>query len=340
MGIMSLLSHLMLADMPPGVWQTLIGYVVDFVGDYGIAIIVFTIILKLLLSPLDFMQRKITKDNTEKQAKVQPALEKLQKKYGNDKNKLNQKTMELYKKENYNIMGSCLGMLLNLVITLFIFITLFTAMRNISEYKLINQYDTLSTAYNDAYQAEYTLSADELLATAAGQSAVIAEYENVKEGFLWVNNIWMPDTNASVIPSYDNFLSLTAQQNSETAPTEEQYNEVMSALQNEYSGWNGLYILIVLSALITYLSQKILTNYTKPKNTKFDEETPTQKSSQIMLFLLPALMVLFTIQYSAAFAVYIVVNSGMTMLTSVVSYSIINKLEKKKIEKEKPEYSR
>ena len=83
--------NLLLADMPSGFWQNLIGYVVDFVTNYGLAIIIFSIVLKIILSPLDFMQRKTTRDNTEKQAKLKPQLDKLNAKYKDKKRNIKSK---------------------------------------------------------------------------------------------------------------------------------------------------------------------------------------------------------------------------------------------------------
>ena len=52
--------NLLLADMPNGFWQNLIGIMVDLVTNYGLALILFSILLKIVLSPLDFMQRRTT----------------------------------------------------------------------------------------------------------------------------------------------------------------------------------------------------------------------------------------------------------------------------------------
>ncbi|MGL6292259.1 YidC/Oxa1 family membrane protein insertase, partial [Eubacterium aggregans] len=65
----------------------------NLVGNYGIAIILFTILAKLILLPLNLKQ---TRSMKEMQA-IQPELQKLQKKYKNNPEKLNQETMKLYK---------------------------------------------------------------------------------------------------------------------------------------------------------------------------------------------------------------------------------------------------
>ena len=80
----------------------------DLVQNYGIAIILFTILTKLLLLPLNLKSQKAMK----KQQKIQPIIAELQKKYANDKEKLQMEMMKVYKENNVSMMGGCLPMLL------------------------------------------------------------------------------------------------------------------------------------------------------------------------------------------------------------------------------------
>ncbi len=93
-----------------------LGWILDMfyrlIGNYGFAIILFTIFIKLALFPLDLKQKK----SMAKTQKIQPLLMEVQKKYANDKEKLNQETMKLYQKYNINPMGGCLPMLIQLPI--------------------------------------------------------------------------------------------------------------------------------------------------------------------------------------------------------------------------------
>ena len=68
------------------------------VNNYGVAIILFTVFVKLVLLPLDLKQRK----SMAKTQKIQPLLMEVQKKYANDKEKLSQETMKLYQKYGIN----------------------------------------------------------------------------------------------------------------------------------------------------------------------------------------------------------------------------------------------
>ena len=376
------MANLMLAV--GGLWGTIINWFNSFIPSFGLTIIVFTVALKLILSPLEVYQKITTKKQTEVQAKLQPQLEKLQKKFGNNKDMLNQKTAELYKKENFNVMGSCLGLLINLILTLVIFITLFSSLNQISQYNIKTEYDNLKqtyistfveTAKTNTYSITITdedtpktviekIKASSLtdeekdayiltLKDSASESTV-NKYTEIKEGFLWIKNIYRPDTYASVFPSGNEFMSISgtnfkkvSSENpytdiyGESYTTTEtakeafllEYKDITKDIKTKYSGWNGYLILVILSAVITVLSQIIATKTTKPKNTtdkKGNEIEVKQPTSKFMLVLLPILMIIFTLQYSSAFALYIVINSLMSLIISFVTGLILNKKDKKK----------
>jgi YidC/Oxa1 family membrane protein insertase len=81
-----------------------------YVHNYGIAIIILTIIIKLIFWPLS--QRSYA--SMEQMKKLQPMVQKLREKYGDDKQRLNQETMALYKTYKVNPMGGCLPMVVQI----------------------------------------------------------------------------------------------------------------------------------------------------------------------------------------------------------------------------------
>lgn len=76
--------------------------------NFAIAIIVFTVLIRLITYPLTIQQQKSAKA----MQTLQPQLQALQKKYAKDKEKLNQETMQLYKEAGVNPLGGCLPLLL------------------------------------------------------------------------------------------------------------------------------------------------------------------------------------------------------------------------------------
>ncbi len=82
------------------------------ISNYGVALILFTIITRLLLVPTAIKQQK----STVRLKMIQPKVSELQKKYANNKAKLNEELADLYSKENYNPASGCLPMLIQLPI--------------------------------------------------------------------------------------------------------------------------------------------------------------------------------------------------------------------------------
>ncbi len=87
------------------------GYIIEMiyklVQNYGLSIIIFTVIIKIILLPLNVKSQKAMK----KQQKIQPILAELQKKYANDQQKLQTEMMKLYKDNGVSMTGGCLPML-------------------------------------------------------------------------------------------------------------------------------------------------------------------------------------------------------------------------------------
>jgi len=82
--------------------------------NYGLAIIIFTIIVRAALMPLTLKQYK----SSAEMQKVQPLLQEIQRKYANDKQKLSEETMKLYQEHKINPAGGCLPLLIQFPILL------------------------------------------------------------------------------------------------------------------------------------------------------------------------------------------------------------------------------
>ena len=87
-------------------------FIYGFTNNFGWAIVIFTILVRVILLPLTVKQQS----SMENMQKIQPELNALQKKYQNDKDKLNEETMKLYQKYNVNPMGGCLPLLIQMPI--------------------------------------------------------------------------------------------------------------------------------------------------------------------------------------------------------------------------------
>ena len=95
----------------------LLQLIYNIIDNYGIAIILFTVIIKLILLPLSIKQQKTMKKTT----KIQNKLKEIQFKYKNDPENLNRATMELYKTENMSPFSGCLTAIIQLLLLLSVF---------------------------------------------------------------------------------------------------------------------------------------------------------------------------------------------------------------------------
>lgn len=91
---------------------SILSYIYSFTKSYGLSIILFTIFIKVVLLPLAIKQQK----SMVEVQKIQPILADIQKKYKNDKEKLQQETLKVYQEHKVNPAGGCLPLLIQLPI--------------------------------------------------------------------------------------------------------------------------------------------------------------------------------------------------------------------------------
>ena len=134
-------------DICASIFGYLLNFLYDKIGNYGIAIILFTILVKLILLPISVKQQKTMK----KTAKVQAELRILQEKYSNDQVRLGQETMDLYNRENLSPFAGCLGSIIQMILILSVFFLVsrpLTFMRHLDT-ELIAKYQSEVIAENE-----------------------------------------------------------------------------------------------------------------------------------------------------------------------------------------------
>ena len=85
--------------------------------NYGVCLIIFAVIIQLLTSPLT----KKTYESSRKMQEIQPLVKKIQEKYKNDAQKMNQEVMNIYRDKGVNPLGGCLPLLLQMPLLMAIF---------------------------------------------------------------------------------------------------------------------------------------------------------------------------------------------------------------------------
>ena len=111
--------------------KVILEWIYGFVGNYGWAVVLFTLLVRLIVMPFDYKSRV----GMRKMQKIAPMQAKLQKKYEKDPDKMNKKLQELYREQRVNPLSSCLPMLISFPIL----IAMFTAMRMVANEHLAQQ---------------------------------------------------------------------------------------------------------------------------------------------------------------------------------------------------------
>ncbi|MCH5351119.1 MAG: membrane protein insertase YidC [Clostridiales bacterium] len=375
---------------PSKPWHLLILNVFSFIADYGWRVVVFTVLLKIVLSPLDFFQRYKMRKNQIITERLKPTMEKLQKQYGNDKQAFSRAQMELNRKEGYSYFSSCIPM----IVTLVVFITLWQSMYTIASYMTFKQY----VALYDGYTAAETVVVDshgeearDTLAKEVGQDVVVRLYYDgiteewlngeLKEKydlsddfaekfieelnkdhsfdykkpqqakFLWIENIWAPDVpwNDQAILDYKKFYDSIKNRKYNTEAvsglTDAQlailiadgsdptmYNKVMGKLlssENTHRKVNGYLVLPILVLLLSVASQ-FISSLQQKRAGQTNEKGGFATSMKVMMFMMPALMLFFSLQYASIFTLYMAVNSATSLLLNVLFTGIIKLSERRR----------
>jgi YidC/Oxa1 family membrane protein insertase len=315
---------------------------ISWIGPFGITVILFTLLLKLITSPFDVWQKVLTRKNAKLMEIMKPELDKAAKQCGDNRELLMQKQRDIYKKHNYSMFSSCLPM----IITLAIFITVFNGFNSAVKHYNSSVFEQLQVVYEQSYDqkseeladAELTAAEKRAQATLAAEQAVVDYYE--PEKILLTTNIFMPDTWANPIPTAEDYSGKgIGKLNIPTDKTK--YDKVMKPILEKYNRkgvWNGYLILPILSFVLNIFSTKLMGTQAAaapPVPGQTEEQKKAQEAQQkMMTFLMPIMMAVFALFYSTAFTLYLLFNSAVTTVFNL----IYNRVAKVKDAKEKDHY--
>lgn len=327
MEMLNNVSMLLSSDL----WQTLIGLFAKWVVNYGWAIILFTVALKLVLSPLDIFQRTSSSKQQKVMSRMQPELVAIQQKYGNNKEKLNQETAKLYKKHNVSMGGMCFTMLFTMVLTMVIFFTLYGSLRAYGEDKLYSTYTDLDKAYQNA-QTYIVENATEFETLEEKEEYVYNVIKNTykeqskQNSWLWVKNVWKSDTNIDQLVDFDQYANHENLKDTAKDEAKVRYEFISDVVEKENPGQNGYYVLIIAAAAISFLTQFLSAKLLTPKGQKLN------MMNKIMFAVIPLTMVILASTSNVVFTLYIIVNSLMTAIISTILSIVMKNKNKNKPE--------
>lgn len=314
-----------------------------FVGNYGIAIIVLTIIIRLLMWPLNVSQQR----SMRKMQTLQPKLKAIQDRYKTDPQKMQTKMMEFYKENKFNPMGGCLPLLVQMPIFILLYSALmspqFIQMAGDSKFLFINRLDT-------TLRASAGISNDGIMGTSdndvfmLGKTATVylpnETLENVKikkpNKALEIQGELKPGENIDFKVSLDQldlkFSQLDQIQKSEMTITDVNTKEMEKVSFERKDGllvvsvptkavehtfhWDVL-ALIALFGLTMWLSQKLMMAQTQNSASTDPAQQAIQKSmSTFMPIMIIATFVIIPIP--AGVLIYLIVSNIIQVLQTII----------------------
>ncbi len=155
----------------------------DFAGSYGMAIIIFTILMRICLWSLNVSQQRSMKN----MQNLTPKLKMIQEKYKNNPQLMQQKMMEFYKENNFNPTAGCLPMLIQIPVFIMLYSALmspqFIQMAGNTNFLFINRLDSTIKS-NAGVSLDGKFSVSKHAQFQAGKSAVVyvdnEKLENIK----------------------------------------------------------------------------------------------------------------------------------------------------------------
>lgn len=301
-------------------FANIFGYLLDFiynlVQNYGLAIIIFSILIKLLMLPISIKQQKTLKKST----KLQEKMKELQVKYKNNPEKLNQETLELYKNENMSPLSGCFSAIAQIILLFAVFYLVkspLTYMKKVDT-EVINKYSKIIKEYGLSENSAYP------------EIDVIRELDNIKS-----------------LKDSEN-VEQTEEEKTDLAEIKEEELESLklnmdflglnlAQVPTKSSDWKA-YIIPILYVLISVISMRI-TNPTKTKSavqepienndekslTNQEEEfDPMAQMNKNMNLMFPVMYLAVALIAPLGLALYWLMNS----LLMIVERLFLNKLLK------------
>ena len=287
-------------------FANIFGYILKWiyllVKNYGLAIIIFSVLVKIVMLPISIRQQKTMKKNE----KIQKELKILQIKHKGNPERLNQETMELYKRENVNPFGGCFTIIIQFILLISMFYLVkspLTYMQKIDsnvieneivEIKKVNGEESISQGYPEMSVIKYL------------------KQNNDTENQMYINM---------------DFLGL----------------DLSKVPQENFGDWK-VFVIPVLYVISSILSIKMTTNMTNKKKeekekkeekallteenkAEMDQEEMTAQMNKSMSLMMPILSVSVSLIAPLGLALYWLINNIIMMIERLMLNKLFSKEE-------------
>ena len=295
-------------DFLAGIFGYVLNFIYDIVKNYGLAIILFSVLLKIIMLPLTIKQQKTMKKNM----KIQEKSKEIQAKYRGNKEKIspeiqekmNKEIMDLYKSENTSPFSGCLTSIVQIVLLFSIFYLVRCPLTH-----MIKMEPETIEKYTNEIQAE---------ATENGQKISYPEISLIK---LAKQKMADEETSEEEKAIYEkmainmDFIGLDLS----NVPTQDMSNPTV-------------FVIPVLYVISTFVSIKLTSNMSNNKkkekeDSKLEEQDPMAGASKGMLWFMPIMSISIAIIAPLGLALYWLVNNLLMIVERLIIDKFIVKPE-------------
>ena len=280
-------------------FSTLLMWLYETFGSYALALVLFTLIIKVILFPLSLKGKKSMMQMTALSSRAQ----QLQKQYGKDKERYNAELTKLYEKAGVNPMGGCLWSLLPMPIL----IGLYAIIRRPMHYMMGIADDGIQAVANALGWSNYTVSGYNEIAL----TNMLNDPSNFQLAQAALGD------SADRLATIDfSFLGL----NLSTTPNWKVWEGPFD--------WAtlGLVLIPVLVAVLSFLSSKVSmkTNYMN-KSSQGSGNAAVDKTNRQMMYMMPIMYVWFGFVMPAGMSIYMTANAVFMMVQDLICSKMLRK---------------
>ena len=266
----------------------------NLVADYGIAIIIFTLLTKIALFPTGYKQQL----SSVRMQALNPKLRNLQKQYANNREKLAEEQQKLYAQEGVNPMGSCLPLIITMIILYGILDVVYRPLTHILRIKesVIDKMHDIIIATKEWGITEKTMQSRPELTI----------LQQVKEhGQTFVENGVSSETVKEISEFKNTFLGIDLGQVPTISP----------------DVWDKAAIALIMIPVFSCLIQLLYSIYTQHKAQQMNPDMQSPGAMKIMMFAMPFFSLWLAFKVPAGVGFYWIWSSVFSFIQSFALYS-------------------
>ena len=292
-----------------------LGWVMKFIygliPSYFVALLLFTLLTRLILFPLSISNQK----NQADRARLAPRLERIQKKYGQDRQKMMEKQQELYEREGVKMTGGCLPMIVQMLVLFSIIAVIYKPLTYIqrTDAAHLNTCISVAVEYTDDDKVKKQLETE-------------SSYYRELYLFDLVNEETAPKMVAALMEKNELSESEAQRVVEGIQDMREDFDIFgMSMLKVPSSDGirpNWTWIVVLLSGLTAFLSGQLSQHYTKASMSH--EQQQATGCTNGMMYMMPLMSLVFSFTVPVGVVVYWIFSNLLAMVQTVVLNAMWN----------------